>query len=250
MSVFLRHEACPKCRDEGRDRSGNNLAIYADGSEYCFSCKYFRNGSGSHFPLVPLESSAPPTDLIHDLPNANLEWLRGKGLTDTEIYANFQYSPTMDRHFYITPVRPLATQVDSNMFFYEGRSIGDKMIKSLQWGSKPYSILGSWGDSGVVVIVEDIISAIKVKREWGVIPLFGSYMPIDILTSMCKMPTVDTVLWWLDADKYDVAMVQMRKCRILGKLSAVIVTDYDPKDYTTIEIKNEVDNAVDFCIEN
>jgi len=31
---------------------------------------------------------------------------------------------------------------------------------------------------------------------------------------------------------------------------AVIVTDYDPKDYTTIEIKNEVDNAVDFCIEN
>jgi len=33
----------------------------------------------------PLESSAPPTDLIHDLPNANLEWLRGKGLTDTEI---------------------------------------------------------------------------------------------------------------------------------------------------------------------
>jgi len=102
----------------------------------------------------------------------------------------------MDRHFYITPVRPLATQVDSNCFFMRVGPIKDKMIKSLQWG---VSHILSWvvgGGSGVVVIVEDIISAIKVKREWGVISLIRVLHADDILTSMCKMPTVDTVLWW------------------------------------------------------
>lgn len=42
----LRHEACPKCREKGRDRSGNNLSIYLnnDGTEsaHCWSCKYTR----------------------------------------------------------------------------------------------------------------------------------------------------------------------------------------------------------------
>lgn len=39
-NTFVRHEACPKCRSEGNDRSGNNLAVYSDLSTYCFSCGY------------------------------------------------------------------------------------------------------------------------------------------------------------------------------------------------------------------
>ena len=29
---------CPQCESEGRDRSGDNLVVYADGSTYCFAC--------------------------------------------------------------------------------------------------------------------------------------------------------------------------------------------------------------------
>lgn len=40
----LRKEPCPKCRAEGKDRSGDNLAVYEDQygniSYHCFSCKY------------------------------------------------------------------------------------------------------------------------------------------------------------------------------------------------------------------
>lgn len=34
------HEQCPRCFKEGRDKSGDNLARYSDGSCYCFACGY------------------------------------------------------------------------------------------------------------------------------------------------------------------------------------------------------------------
>ena len=39
MAEFVRHDACPDCRANGRDTSGDNLAVYDDGSTYCFACK-------------------------------------------------------------------------------------------------------------------------------------------------------------------------------------------------------------------
>ena len=37
MGKFLGYEACPKCRDRGADRRGDNLAIYSDGGRHCFA---------------------------------------------------------------------------------------------------------------------------------------------------------------------------------------------------------------------
>lgn len=45
-SIFIRHEACPKCRESGGDRDGNNLARYSDGHGHCFSCGYYEKGDG------------------------------------------------------------------------------------------------------------------------------------------------------------------------------------------------------------
>lgn len=39
VPVFVEHVACPKCRQEGRDASGDNLAVYSDGSAHCFHPK-------------------------------------------------------------------------------------------------------------------------------------------------------------------------------------------------------------------
>lgn len=38
MANFLRHEQCPYCASLGNDSSQDNLAVYDDGSTYCFSC--------------------------------------------------------------------------------------------------------------------------------------------------------------------------------------------------------------------
>lgn len=45
MSVVGK-EACPDCRSQNRDKSGNNLARYADGGAHCFSCGYTERSGG------------------------------------------------------------------------------------------------------------------------------------------------------------------------------------------------------------
>ena len=40
MGVYKRSEQCPECASLGRDKNKDNLAIYEDGSAYCFSCGY------------------------------------------------------------------------------------------------------------------------------------------------------------------------------------------------------------------
>lgn len=40
MGVVVGHERCPACEAKGQDRSGDNLAIYEDGSSYCWKCSY------------------------------------------------------------------------------------------------------------------------------------------------------------------------------------------------------------------
>lgn len=37
-SQVIKREQCPKCAAAGNDKSCNNLAVYADGGKYCFSC--------------------------------------------------------------------------------------------------------------------------------------------------------------------------------------------------------------------
>ncbi len=45
MGTVLRKERCNVCAQAGRDNNGDNLAIYEDGSEYCFSCKFSKRGN-------------------------------------------------------------------------------------------------------------------------------------------------------------------------------------------------------------
>jgi len=45
QSKLVRRERCPACEKNGRDNSGDNLAIYDDGHSYCYSCGY-REGKG------------------------------------------------------------------------------------------------------------------------------------------------------------------------------------------------------------
>ena len=44
MGKIVKHEACEKCREEGRDRTGDNRAVYADGGYFCFACGDSKSG--------------------------------------------------------------------------------------------------------------------------------------------------------------------------------------------------------------
>lgn len=42
---FVKNIPCPKCRENGNDRSGDNLAIYSNGNSWCWSCHYFESSN-------------------------------------------------------------------------------------------------------------------------------------------------------------------------------------------------------------
>lgn len=43
--------ACPKCRENGEDVPGDNLALYSDGHGYCFACGYYQHRTTEGEPM-------------------------------------------------------------------------------------------------------------------------------------------------------------------------------------------------------
>ena len=88
MAHCIKHTQCPECVKLGKDRSGNNLALYSDGSEYCFSCGYYRKADG----MQAIRKAAPktdkpiqlPFDSTIELPQPVWEWLRQYSLTELD----------------------------------------------------------------------------------------------------------------------------------------------------------------------
>lgn len=218
---FSHHEPCPKCREIGLDRKGNNLARYTDGSAWCFSCSYkeratiFR-GEGKKIPK-------PIPELSEEMPVKNKNWLL-QYLNQNEIDKYFKYSESHDGHVF-THMEP-----DGGMF-WEVRCVDPKKVTS--GGHKPQIFLGSGQH---LVIVEDIVSAIKVARQYRAMPLFGAHMQNDWIVKIAKNRTIGQVTYWLDHDKKQQALEYVRKT-ILFRPTNVVFTENDPKDYTDAEIR-------------
>lgn len=242
---------CPACRRLGRDTRGDNLVRYSNGGAHCFSCQYYERATKMESPLLIAagDTRTPPSDLVYVLPAANVTYLKSYGLTDQEIANNFRYSPKWDRHVYVCPALPLYQMTGGNGLFYESRSLDPRYTKTIQHGTKPYKIKGNVESSGALVIVEDIISAIKLERQYGVLCLHGSFMPADILSRLCRFTNISYLIWWLDNDKYAAAAQYCEKAMALNMYGATILTEKDPKCYTDTEISNEVDEAVNFVVD-
>jgi Zn ribbon nucleic-acid-binding protein len=208
MGRFMHHEPCPKCR------SRDNLARYEDESAWCFGCGYYEKAKFRK----PRSDKArlPFREFTTNLPEANRKWLR-QYLNEDEIKL-FQYDPESDRHVYVAGD------------FYEARSV-TQTPKSLQYGKKPLHILG---EGQPLVVVEDIVSAIKIARFTQAVPLWGSHMSRDWMAHI--RGKAEKVMVWLDSDKYHEAVELAVALGSLGCLARVIRTDKDPKELTEAEI--------------
>ena len=94
-----------------------------------------------------------------------------------------------------------------------------------------------YGNSDTLVVVEDVISAIKVfKSDKSVttVPLLGSTMPLKLTETILER--FNKVFLWLDRDKAVEAVKISRNLKQKGIDSDVIITPKDPKEYNTGEI--------------
>jgi len=168
----------------------------------------------------------------------NYLWLATKyGLTDDEIDENFFYAPLSDRHVY-------CHKDSEGDEFFEARSVSSRAVpKSQQYGNKPTVFMGKYEEQKTLVIVEDIISAIKVGRQYGAMPLFGAFLSARQMAEIGRLK-LDRVIVWLDCDKYTLGMKYAKDLGILVP-SVAIQTYEDPKFFNDEVIAHIVENAID-----
>lgn len=250
MSHHLHNEACPKCQSKGADKSKNNLGVFSDGHCLCWSCGYYiHSPSNSRISnikervLVELEnprSTLLPEDCSSYIPSHCSDWLSKYEITKQEtLQHKLLYSE--QRNQLIFPY----FDCYENLLAYQARNfetISKSGKKTQKWWSqgdlkKIYHILPL--DTQLIpnlVLVEDIVSAIKVSRFAYCMPLFGCVVGLERLLRLSKLTGVITL--WLDPDKRKEALKWANKASLFNITGKVIFSDKDPKEHTNEEIRN------------
>lgn len=224
----LRHEACPECRKIGNDRSGNNLGVYSDGHSYCYRCGYHSNrtrvtntttSSLSHTIVLP-------ADVTTELPYEARQWLNKYELTRLDISRNH----VMWSEKYSRIVFPYFNETE--LLAWQGRYIGEDKTKA-KWFSqgKIHEIIHPLQvKNRFAILVEDIVSAIKVSKICGAIPIFGSSVSTKQILRLKSI--VDEVWFWLDPDMRGKSLKLAHISNTLGLTARTIFSDKDPKEHT------------------
>lgn len=245
-SYLVRQERCPACAKQGKDRGANNLAVYSDGHEYCFSCGHYVSGSGisrlksrvSQEPVTKHEVVLPSdSDVCY--PTRALEWVGHYDLTRNDLLNNnVLWSETNQR--LIFPVYG-----DNGLIAYQGRYFGQPAPEGSKpfpkwWGvgdlSNTFHILGK--SSTQLVLVEDVVSAIKLSKFTMAMPLFGSHVGITRFKRLRSLLVPSTeVCLYLDPDKRKESVVEARRGQLVGLNMRVIYSERDPKEESYARLK-------------
>lgn len=239
MSKFLGYEPCPKCRERGSDRRGDNCGIYSDGSKHCWSCGYHvfpKNYRSVNDKEVRTEDKEKlPNDFTREIPSRAWQWILQYGLSYRYWQEYCGYSEKQER---------LVITVGEPIDFSIGRDVSIPTEDSKPrrkwhvWGnSHQKSHLFGPLESPVVVCVEDIISAHKVGQAgYLTLPLFGTTVHDCHFRTLIHLGL--PVVMWLDKDQQSLSVKRAaRISSIIGKPVNNIFTDDDPKLISINNIK-------------
>ena len=234
---YVKHKPCPACG------SRDNLAVYTD-HEYCFGCGYilFYNYHPRRLGNVKEQSQkivSLPEDIAGYIPAVAQDWLKKYDLSQKELFEN-NVVWSESRQLLLFPL------FDDKHFLwgYQGRYFG-KDEKHPKWTSKGnYKNLGrvyhpllTTSKDSSIILVEDIISCIKISRQYNCCCLFGSNIDYNKYISIYNNNKTDGFIIWLDKDKMKESYLFSKKFNDLGIPCSVISTELDPKMYSNEEIR-------------
>ena len=269
---FIKNTACPKCREDGKDKHGDNLATYSDGSSYCWSCGFSDMGN-SHIVrflarrdkslldesngIKTLPSVMLPDDSVTDYPDKALHWINSYELDRIDLLNNgILYSDKESRLLF-----PFWN--DGELLGWQGRYFGNDTTKK-KWYSrgkldcifhilfngrvKNHSIsplkLGKVGHAmndatRRIVLVEDVVSALKVSKVGiDAMPLFG--VNIKQRWPKIRLLGYSEALLWLDPDMHIKIVKESRVGCLNGITTHAVLSTKDPKCHTLEEIRNYI----------
>lgn len=227
MASFQKHEPCPKCG------SKDNLARYSDGSGYCFGCGYTEFNTR----YVPkTEEDTPktvklPEDCTEQIDKIALKWLDKYDIHAAERSRyRMLWSPSKQQLIF-----PLFDK-SQELIAYQGRNFApDSKIKYKSQG-KIHDVLYFCGKkASPIILVEDLLSAIKIGRIGVAMPLFGSEASTPLL--MRLKAHCNSIIVWLDSDKWKNSHDIVKRAQSIGLPAMSVFTNLDPKEYNDDKIK-------------
>lgn len=217
---------------------------------YCHHCKYKgswkvkRAAYKKHVAAIGKKSyhhlsGNLPADLLiatDKWPIKAIKWALDAGLTTADILSNgFGYSPKLNR--VVIPI------IHNGYKGYTARRLdgdGPKYLNAYKDGKDGFVFTKRVGTSKVLVIVEDILSTIRVAGAgYNAVALLGTSLDQNIINLILAEGYTDFILW-LDNDNPDVKLQQARikqTLELFGKCN-LVKTDNDPKSYTNKEIES------------
>ena len=232
--MFIQLTACPACQMRGNDTKGDNLAEYTD-NFYCMACGYYkRKNTLNRIRDLTAYNELKTTGVCDGITLSKTlaidakKWLLGYGLTDNEMQ-QFSYDHEND-----------VLYLYANDSYRVGRTFAkDASTRYISKGRKPVL---TYGKGNVCVLVEDILSAIKVGRQYAAIPMLGAKPSDDVVNALKQY---DSVVLWGDADKMrENIVVRNKLSERLSKPVKLCFTSLDPKEYSNLQIHNYINNAL------
>jgi hypothetical protein len=242
MSTVVSQGACKYCG------SSDANTVYDDGHEWCYSCRRYTPPTNTvenmHRRLQKkLEKNTITSSgkELRPLPNdvnpiinvQALRWLRSYGITDAEIKKHhLVWSDS--REMLILP----SYDSDMNLMYWQGRYFPSRSPKVHTEGDNNHIMLFPATQSrldGTLVIVEDFVSAIKVKRVCDALCLFGSHVPPRLISRVIQQG-YKSVVFWLDYNKAKDSMKFRDQYSVFLNTKSV-VSPLDPKEYNTKDIE-------------
>ena len=234
-SYLVEKKQCPNCATLGKDNSKDNLAVYTDGHEWCFSCGIYKKGNNikqlQQLPKKELEVVLP-LDCSFDYPQRALQWIEQYELSRTDLLANRVMWSDWSKRLYF----PIFDE--SGLLAYQGRYFGEES-KPKWWGQGDLKNVHHYLTSNQepsIILCEDIVSAIKIQKVgYNSMPLFGSHIDFKRLSRLSKR--FSKVGIYLDPDKRKEAVKFASLGRSLGLDCYVIFSDKDPKEETLVDLE-------------
>src|SRR5712664_1467186 len=187
-----RAEPCPKCREKGRDRRGNNLQRWPDGHAHCFACTYHEFNEtgttgymGNILEVEQLKKNkmfeqptiSLPQDASVNIDSVALTWLARYDIEMNEV-EQYKFRWSASKQMLIFPFYANDFEehrLKDKLMGWQGRSFDPKsQLKYYKVGGfiDFYNVLNfEEGVGDELIVVEDYISAIKVARRFTTMAL-------------------------------------------------------------------------------
>jgi len=260
-SHFIKNIPCPKCRENGNDRKGDNLAEYSNGSRWCWSCHYYESNNlassrirnkGGKRSVNTNRNVNLPEDSSPNYPQEVLDWVGRYEIGESNlIQLGALYSELGIYNLNRLLIFPFWHKTNDDLILegWQARVFGQHekakkyfsmgKLQDISYRLKNGVIDGSRNNT--LVLCEDILSAIKISLTgYQAMPVFG----VNIKARRYQFIGVTNIIIFLDPDMHRHSLEEASILRLYGYNVHVILSVKDPTEYSLIGLKEVLHDKI------